>query len=181
MGSKPKPTIISPSFVTNPGSPDIDAYRNFTIPTNSATTLATDQMNRLNKGEDVSGFGFAAPINQRYARAGKDVENSYNSAYSGVGNPVLRQNLIQSQKMKLNEAKGQELGNAAANEQQFWTGLSAGGQQDNISALLGQKDALARLTSPQLASPTVIPGQPGIGSQIAGGAASAGISAALAA
>ncbi len=178
MSSKPK--TVDPKFMTPPDTQDITNYRNFQIPINSATTLATENMGRMNRGEDVTGFGFSQPIQQRYAHAQRDLQNSYNTPYSGISNPLLRQGLLTANMNKLNEQKGQELSNAAAGENQFWTGLSAGGQQDAISAQLAQKEALARLTAPQLAQPQVIQGQ-GLLGGLLGGGASAGVSAALAA
>src|ERR1051326_438583 len=118
-------------------SPDIQAFRDF-------------QLNN-----DL----LAPQLNYQYATAERDLNNSIDSAYSGITNPFLRAQMKQQGQAQLEQQRGVAL------EQ---------GQYDLNRLQLAQREALAKLTKPQTVETKSYGYGPAPGNSTAGSAIGAG-------
>jgi hypothetical protein len=126
--------------IAPPDTPDIQALRGFNV------------------NDDL----LEPTLNAQFAHAQTNLENEYDSPYSGINNPYASARLKDLGRMNLMAQKGSALAQGAFNRQQLE---------------LAKQEALARLTAPQLVQTGksgTAPGQSILGSLIQGAGSVAG-------
>ncbi|HYE59418.1 MAG TPA: hypothetical protein VD948_12975 [Rhodothermales bacterium] len=148
MGKKKSETKQTNTYgyFTPPSTPDTDTLRQADYTQSPSYKLAQENIERFKRGEDVTGFGFNAPLMAQHAAQRRDIMSGLDNPFSGITNPVLRQRLRESALSRAQEQAGTQLMQNTARVQDQMTGLLSQGDLTELQ----RKEALARITSPQL-------------------------------